>query len=58
MSIEHHFRQEQGHRRRVTAILGKVHDDVVTSTVTISSAGTGSPTPGLAARARVVRYKW
>jgi hypothetical protein len=49
MSIEHHFRQEQGHRRRVTAILGNVHDDVVTPTVTIPSAGTGSPTPDLAA---------
>jgi hypothetical protein len=33
----------------VTAILGNVHDDVVTSTVTIPSAGTGSPTPDLAA---------
>jgi hypothetical protein len=49
MSIEHHARQESGHRRRVTAILGNVHQDVVTSTVTSPPAGTGSPTPGLAA---------
>jgi hypothetical protein len=48
MSIEHHVRQESGHRRRVTAILGNVHEDVVTSTVTSPSAGTGSPTPGSA----------
>ena len=33
----------------MTAILGNVHDDVVTSTVTIPSARTGSPTPDLAA---------
>ena len=33
----------------MTAILGNVHDDVVTSTVTIPPAGTGSPTPDLAA---------
>jgi hypothetical protein len=31
------------------SILGNVHDDVVTSTVTIPSAGTGAPTPDLAA---------
>jgi hypothetical protein len=49
MSTGHHFRQEQGHRRRVTAIPGNVHDDVVTPAVTIPPAGTGSPTPGLAA---------
>ena len=33
----------------MTAILGNVHDDAVMSTVTIPSAGTGSPTPDLAA---------
>ena len=33
----------------MTAVLGNVHDDVVTSTVTIPPAGTGSPTPDLAA---------